>query len=242
MPVATSFLSWRTILCRAQVRIQPDGWSSYQRLVGQRSPQLVRLWWGAMAGGCGTTDVVFRSMQAASGGTNRSGRAIQAAKESTSWAELARAEAANQNWRGSALPLLGGNRHAQGAAGCGGKIAHSSRYVLLLEPGAGRAAGRFRLPQLFKRSVWYGTGPWENIATARSRCSAIQAQWLARPAHCALVLGGDDRAAHHVRHFSPANDDSIQFGSRRQQRFSEARQAYLVLGELGYGARRWRLL
>ena len=131
---------------------------------GKRSPWLVPVMeWGAMTlAAAGLLTWVFRSMR-----RQRLAVRIEAGaaaevwqKESDNWAELARAEAAKQNWRAAvhclywaAIVMLEGRRLWRQ-----NRTRTPREYVLLLEPGSGRQLALRRLTQIFER-IWYGLRP-----------------------------------------------------------------------------------
>ncbi len=131
---------------------------------GKRSPWLVPVMeWGAMTlAAAGLLTWVLRASQ-----RQRLAVRIEAGaaadvwqKESDNWAELARAEAAKQNWRAAvhclywaAIVMLEGRRLWRQ-----NRARTPREYVLLLEPGSGRQLALRRLTQIFER-IWYGLRP-----------------------------------------------------------------------------------
>ena len=131
---------------------------------GKRSPWLVSVMeWGAITlAAAGLMTWVFRTMQ-----RQRLAVRIEASasaeiwqKESDNWAELARAEAAKQNWRAAvhclywaAIVMLEGRRLWRQ-----NRARTPREYVLLLEPGSGMQQSLRRLTQIFER-IWYGLRP-----------------------------------------------------------------------------------
>jgi hypothetical protein len=131
---------------------------------GQRSPWLVPVMeWGAMTlAAAGLLTWVFRTMQrqrlAVRIESSVNAEAWQ--KESDNWAELARAEAAKQNWRAAvhclywaAIVMLEGRRLWRQ-----NRARTPREYLLLLEPGSGMQQSLRRLTQIFER-IWYGLRP-----------------------------------------------------------------------------------
>ena len=133
---------------------------------GKRSPWLVPLMeWGSITlAAAGLLTWVFRAMQrqrlAVRIESSASGEIWQ--KESDNWAELARAEAAKQNWRAAVHCLY----WATIVMMEGRKLWRQNRtrtpreYLLLLEPGSRMQQTLRRLTQLFER-IWYGLRPAE---------------------------------------------------------------------------------
>ena len=131
---------------------------------GQRSPWLVPLMeWGAMTlAAVLLLTWVLRTMQ-----RQRLAVRIEAGastevwqRESDNWADLARAEAAEQNWRAAvhclywaAIVMLEGRKLWRQ-----NRARTPREYLLLLEPGSSRQLALRRLTQLFER-LWYGLRP-----------------------------------------------------------------------------------
>jgi hypothetical protein len=131
---------------------------------GKRSPWLVPLMeWGAMTlAAVVLLTWVLRTMQ-----RQRLAVRIEAGastevwqRESDNWAELARAEAAEQNWRAAvhclywaAIVMLEGRKLWRQ-----NRARTPREYLLLLEPGSNRQLALRRLTQLFER-LWYGLRP-----------------------------------------------------------------------------------
>lgn len=131
---------------------------------GKRSPWLVPVMeWGAMTlAAAGLLTWAFRSMQRQHLAVRIEAGATAEVwqKESDNWAELARAEAAKQNWRAAvhclywaAIVMLEGRRLWRQ-----NRARTPREYVLLLEPGSGRQQALRRLTQIFER-IWYGLRP-----------------------------------------------------------------------------------
>jgi Domain of unknown function (DUF4129) len=131
---------------------------------GERSPWLVPVMeWGAMTlAAAGLLTWVFRTMrrQRLAVRIESSANAEVWQKESDNWAELARAEAAKQNWRAAvhclywaAIVMLEGRRLWRQ-----NRARTPREYVLLLEPGSGMQQSLRRLTQIFER-IWYGLRP-----------------------------------------------------------------------------------
>ncbi len=131
---------------------------------GKRSPWLVPLMeWGAMTlAAAGLLTWFLRTMQrqrlAVRIESSASAQVWQ--KESDNWAELARAEAAKQNWRAAVhclywatIVMLEGRRLWRQ-----NRARTPREYVLLLEPGSGMQQSLRRLTQIFER-IWYGLRP-----------------------------------------------------------------------------------
>jgi hypothetical protein len=131
---------------------------------GQRSPWLVPLMeWGTMTlAAAGLLTWVFRTMQ-----RQRLAVRIESSvsaevwqKESDNWADLARVEAAKQNWRAAVhclywatIVMLEGRRLWRR-----NRARTPREYVQLLEPGSGMQQSLRRLTQIFER-IWYGLRP-----------------------------------------------------------------------------------
>jgi Domain of unknown function (DUF4129) len=131
---------------------------------GQRSPWLVPVMeWGAMTlAAAFLLTWVFRTMQRQRLAVRIESRVSAEVwqKESNNWAELARAEAAKQNWRAAvhclywaAIVMLEGRRLWRQ-----NRARTPREYVLLLEPGSGVQQSLRRLTQIFER-IWYGLRP-----------------------------------------------------------------------------------
>jgi Domain of unknown function (DUF4129) len=131
---------------------------------GRRSPWLVPLMeWGSMTlAVVGLLTWVLQTMQ-----RQRLTVRIEAGataevwqKESDNWAELAKAEAARQDWRAAVHCLY----WATIVMMEGRKLWRQNRartpreYLLLLEPGSGMHQALRRLTQIFER-IWYGLRP-----------------------------------------------------------------------------------
>jgi hypothetical protein len=131
---------------------------------GKRSPWLVPLMeWGSITlAAAGLLAWVLRTMrrQRLAVRINSSVSAAVWQKESDNWAELARSEAARQDWRGAVHCLY----WATIVMMEGRKLWRQNRartpreYVLLLEPGSRGQQTLRRLTQLFER-IWYGLRP-----------------------------------------------------------------------------------
>ncbi len=131
---------------------------------GKRSPWLVPLMeWSAMTlAAAGLLTWVFRTLQ-----RQRLAVRIESSvsaevwqKESDNWADLARAEAAKQNWRAAVhclywatIVMLEGRRLWRQ-----NRARTPREYVQLLEPGSGIQQSLRRLTQIFER-IWYGLRP-----------------------------------------------------------------------------------
>jgi Domain of unknown function (DUF4129) len=131
---------------------------------GRRSPWLVSLMeWGSITlAAAGLLLWVFRTMQrqrlAVRIESNASAEVWQ--KESENWAELARAEAARQDWRAAVhclywatIVMMEGRRLWRQ-----NRARTPREYLLLLEPGSTMQQALRRLTQLFER-IWYGLRP-----------------------------------------------------------------------------------
>ena len=131
---------------------------------GKRSPWLVPLmeWSSITLAAAALLTWVFRAMQ-----RQRLAVRIESSmtaemwqKESDDWAELARIEAAKQNWRAAVHCLY----WATIVMMEGRKLWRQNRartpreYLLLLEPGSRMQQTLRRLTQLFER-IWYGLRP-----------------------------------------------------------------------------------
>jgi hypothetical protein len=131
---------------------------------GKRSPWLVPVMeWGSIAlAAAGLLTWVFRTMQRQRLAVRiESGAASEIwQKESDNWAELARAEAARQDWRAAVHCIY----WATIVMMEGKKLWRQNRartpreYLMLLEPGSGMQQALRRLTQLFER-IWYGLRP-----------------------------------------------------------------------------------
>jgi hypothetical protein len=131
---------------------------------GKRSPWLVPLmeWSSITLAAAGLLTWVFRTMQrqrlAVRIESSTSAEVWQ--KESDNWAELARAEAAKQDWRAAVHCLY----WATIVMMEGRKLWRQNRartpreYLLLLEPGSRAQEALRRLTRLFER-IWYGLRP-----------------------------------------------------------------------------------
>jgi hypothetical protein len=131
---------------------------------GRRSPWLVPLmeWSSITLAAAGVLTWLFRTMQ-----RQRLAIRIESSatselrqKESDNWAELARAEAARQDWRAAVHCIY----WATIVMMEGKKLWRQNRartpreYLMLLEPGSGMQQALRRLTQLFER-IWYGLRP-----------------------------------------------------------------------------------
>jgi hypothetical protein len=131
---------------------------------GKRSPWLVPLieWSSITLAAAGLLAWVLRAMrrQRLAVRIESSVSAEMWQKESDNWAELARSEAARQDWRGAVHCLY----WATIVMMEGRKLWRQNRartpreYVLLLEPGSRGQQTLRRLTQLFER-IWYGLRP-----------------------------------------------------------------------------------
>jgi hypothetical protein len=140
---------------------------------GKRSPWLVPLmeWSSITLAAAGLLTWVFRTMQrqrlAVRIESTASAEVWQ--KESDNWAELARAEAARQDWRAAVHCLY----WATIVMMEGRKLWRQNRartpreYLLLLEPGSGIQQTLRRLTQIFER-IWYGLRPAAESDYARA--------------------------------------------------------------------------
>jgi hypothetical protein len=131
---------------------------------GKRSPWLVPLieWGSITLAAAGLLAWVLRTIQRQRLAVRieLSATAEVWQKESDNWAELARAEAARQDWRAAVHCLY----WATIVMMEGRKLWRQNRartpreYLLLLEPGSGMQQALRRLTQLFER-IWYGLRP-----------------------------------------------------------------------------------
>jgi hypothetical protein len=131
---------------------------------GKRSPWLVPLMeWSFLTLACaGLLTWVFQAMQRQRLAVRIESRSASEIwqKESNDWAELARAEAARQDWRAAVHCLY----WATIVMMEGKKLWRQNRartpreYLMLLEPGSGMQQTLRRLTQLFER-IWYGLRP-----------------------------------------------------------------------------------
>jgi hypothetical protein len=131
---------------------------------GKRSPWLVPLmeWSSTTLAAAGLLAWVLRAMrrQRLAVRIESSASAEVWQKESDNWAELARSEAARQDWRGAVHCLY----WATIVMMEGRKLWRQNRartpreYLLLLEPGSRGQQTLRRLTQLFER-IWYGLRP-----------------------------------------------------------------------------------
>jgi hypothetical protein len=131
---------------------------------GKRSPWLVPLMeWSFIVLACaGLLTWVFRTMQRQRLAVRIESSATSEIwqKESDDWAELARAEAARQDWRAAVHCIY----WATIVMMEGKKLWRQNRartpreYLMLLEPGSGMHQALRRLTQLFER-IWYGLRP-----------------------------------------------------------------------------------
>jgi len=141
-----------------------DGVFSGVSRIGKRSPWLVPLmeWSSITLAAAGLLTWVFRTMQRQRLAVRIESNAIAEVwqKESDNWAELARAEAARQDWRAAVHCLY----WATIVMMEGRKLWRQNRartpreYLLLLEPGSRMQQALRRLTQLFER-IWYGLRP-----------------------------------------------------------------------------------
>jgi Domain of unknown function (DUF4129) len=131
---------------------------------GRRSPWLVPLmeWSSITLAAAGLLAWVWRTMrrQRLAVRIESSVSAVVWQKESDDWAELARAEAARQDWRGAVHCLYWATIvMMEGRKLWRQNWARTPReYVLLLEPGSRMQQALWRLTQLFER-IWYGLRP-----------------------------------------------------------------------------------
>jgi hypothetical protein len=131
---------------------------------GKRSPWLIPLMeWGSITlAAAGLLTWVFRTMQRQRLAVRIESSAVAGVwqKESDNWAELARAEAARQDWRAAVHCLY----WATIVMMEGRKLWRQNRartpreYVMLLEPGSRMQTALRRMTQLFER-IWYGLRP-----------------------------------------------------------------------------------
>jgi hypothetical protein len=131
---------------------------------GKRSPWLVPLveWGSVTLAAAGLMAWVLRTMQRQRLAVRieSSASAEMCQKESDNWAELARSEAAKQDWRAAVHCLY----WATIVMMEGRKLWRQNRartpreYLLLLEPGSRMQQALRRLTQLFER-IWYGLRP-----------------------------------------------------------------------------------
>ncbi len=131
---------------------------------GKRSPWLVPLveWSSITLAAAGLLAWVLRTMQRQrlAVRVESTARAAMWQKEADDWAELARSEAARQDWRAAVHCLY----WATIVMMEGRKLWRQNRartpreYLLLLEPGSRMQQALRRLTQLFER-IWYGLRP-----------------------------------------------------------------------------------
>jgi hypothetical protein len=131
---------------------------------GKRSPWLIPLMeWGSITlTAAGLLTWVFRTMQRQRLAVRIESSAVAGVwqKESDNWAELARVEAARQDWRAAVHCLY----WATIVMMEGRKLWRQNRartpreYVMLLEPGSRMQTALWRMTQLFER-IWYGLRP-----------------------------------------------------------------------------------
>jgi hypothetical protein len=131
---------------------------------GRRSPWLVPLMeWGSITlAAVGLLTWVFQTMQRQRLAVRLESGAVAEVwqKESDNWAELAKAEAARQDWRAAVhclywatiVMMEGRNLWRQN------RSRTPREYLLLLEPGSGMQQALRRLTQIFER-IWYGLRP-----------------------------------------------------------------------------------
>ncbi len=131
---------------------------------GKRSPWLVPLMeWGSITlAAAGLLMWVFRTMQRQRLAVRIESKAIAETwqKESDNWADLARAEAARQDWRAAvhclywaAIVMMEGRRLWRQ-----NRARTPREYLLLLEPESKVQQTLRRLTQIFER-IWYGLRP-----------------------------------------------------------------------------------
>jgi hypothetical protein len=131
---------------------------------GKRSPWLVPLmeWSSITLAAAGVLTWVFRTMQRQRLAVRIESSATSEIwqRESDNWAELARDEAARQDWRAAVHCIY----WATIVMMEGKKLWRQNRsrtpreYLMLLEPGSGMQQALRRLTQLFER-IWYGLRP-----------------------------------------------------------------------------------
>jgi Domain of unknown function (DUF4129) len=132
--------------------------------LGKRSPWLVPLMeWGSITlASAGLLTWAFQTMQRQRLAVRFESSAVAELwqRESDNWAELAKAEAARQDWRAAVHCLY----WATIVMMEGRKLWRQNRartpreYLLLLEPGSGMQQALRRLTQIFER-IWYGLRP-----------------------------------------------------------------------------------
>jgi hypothetical protein len=131
---------------------------------GKRSPWLVPLveWSSIALASIGVLTWAFRTMQRQRLAVwiESSAAAEIWQKESDNWAELARAEAARNDWRAAVhciywatIVMMEGKRLWRQ-----NRARTPREYLMLLEPGSGMQQALRRLTQLFER-IWYGLRP-----------------------------------------------------------------------------------
>ncbi len=140
---------------------------------GRRAPWLVPVmeWGSIILAAAGVLTWVLRTMQRQKLAVRiETGASVEVwQKESHDWAELARAEAAREEWRAAVhclywatIVMMEGRKLWRGS-----RARTPREYLLLLEPGSQMQQTLGRLTQIFER-IWYGLRPAKESDYARA--------------------------------------------------------------------------